>query len=49
MPLAEKVRHTHARHALGRGTELTAVRDNLRHSDEAKRVRQIGDAFLTGK
>lgn len=63
-PLAEKLRrasphwmrHTHATHALGRGAELTTVRDNLRHasvsttsiylhSDEVKRARQIGDAF----
>ncbi|WP_421042983.1 phage integrase family protein [Paraburkholderia sp. A2RI-6] len=66
-PLAEKLRrasphwmrHTHATHALGRGAELTTVRDNLRHasvsttsiylhSDEVKRARQIGDAF-TGR
>ncbi|WP_246024949.1 site-specific integrase [Paraburkholderia dinghuensis] len=63
-PLAEKLRrasphwmrHTHATHALGRGAELTTVRDNLRHasvsttslylhSDEVERARQIGDAF----
>ncbi|MBB3005346.1 site-specific recombinase XerD [Paraburkholderia tropica] len=63
-PLAEKLRrasphwmrHTHATHALGRGAELTTVRDNLRHasvsttsiylhSDEVKRAQQIGDAF----
>jgi site-specific recombinase XerD len=63
-PLADKLRrasphwmrHTHATHALGRGAELTTVRDNLRHasvsttsiylhSDEVKRARQIGDAF----
>ncbi|MBN3855050.1 tyrosine-type recombinase/integrase [Paraburkholderia sp. Ac-20340] len=63
-PLAEKLRrasphwmrHTHATHALGRGAELTTVRDNLRHasvsttsiylhSDEVKRARQIADAF----
>ncbi|WP_042260498.1 site-specific integrase [Paraburkholderia heleia] len=63
-PLAEKLRrasphwmrHTHATHALGRGAELTIVRDNLRHasvsttsiylhSDEVKRARQIADAF----
>ncbi|WP_233860291.1 site-specific integrase [Paraburkholderia sp. HD33-4] len=63
-PLAEKLRrasphwmrHTHATHALGRGAELTTVRDNLRHasvsttsiylhSDEVKRARQIGEAF----
>ncbi len=67
-PLAEKLRcasphwmrHTHATHALGRGAELTTVRDNLRHasvsttsiylhSDEVKRARQIGDAFATQK
>ena len=50
------MRHTHATHALEHGTDLTAVRDNLRHasitttsiylhSDEAKRARQIGQAF----
>ncbi|WP_345817729.1 phage integrase family protein (plasmid) [Paraburkholderia sp. PREW-6R] len=63
-PLAAKLRrasphwmrHTHATHALGRGAELTTVRDNLRHasvsttsiylhSDEAKRARQIAEAF----
>jgi site-specific recombinase XerD len=63
-PLAAKLRcasphwmrHTHATHALGRGAELTTVRDNLRHasvsttsiylhSDEVKRARQIGEAF----
>ncbi len=67
-PLAEKLRrasphwmrHTHATHALGRGAELTTVRDNLRHasvsttsiylhSDEVKRARQIGDAFAGRK
>ncbi len=67
-PLAQKLRrasphwmrHTHATHALGRGAELTTVRDNLRHasvsttsrylhSDEATRARQIGEAFATPK
>ncbi|MBB5421736.1 tyrosine-type recombinase/integrase, partial [Paraburkholderia atlantica] len=67
-PLAEKLRrpsphwmrHTHATHALGRGAELTTVRDNLRHasvsttsiylhSDDVKRARQIGDAFTTDR
>jgi site-specific recombinase XerD len=67
-PLAEKLRrasphwmrHTHATHALGRGAELTTVRDNLRHasvsttsiylhSDEARRARQITDAFTSTK
>ncbi|MCP1121297.1 site-specific integrase [Robbsia andropogonis] len=62
--LAEKLRrasphwtrHTHATHALARGAELTAVRDNLRHasiattsiylqSDEVKRYRQMDEAF----
>ncbi|WP_027821034.1 site-specific integrase [Paraburkholderia bannensis] len=54
------MRHTHATHALGRGAELTTVRDNLRHasvsttsiylhSDEVKRARQIGDAFASRK
>lgn len=67
-PLAEKLRrasphwmrHTHATHALGRGAELTTVRDNLRHasvsttsiylhSDEVKRARQLGEAFGRAK
>ncbi|MGF6962524.1 site-specific recombinase XerD [Paraburkholderia youngii] len=67
-PLAEKLRrasphwmrHTHATHALGRGAELTTVRDNLRHasvsttsiylhSDEVKRARQIGEAFASDR
>jgi site-specific recombinase XerD len=67
-PLADKLRrasphwmrHTHATHALGRGAELTTVRDNLRHasvsttsiylhSDELKRARQIGEAFGAAK
>ncbi|CAB3807636.1 Tyrosine recombinase XerC [Paraburkholderia caffeinitolerans] len=67
-PLAEKLRrasphwmrHTHATHALGRGAELTTVRDNLRHasvsttsiylhSDEIKRARQIAEAFTKAK
>ncbi|MGF6543680.1 site-specific recombinase XerD [Paraburkholderia youngii] len=67
-PLAEKLRrasphwmrHTHATHALGRGAELTTVRDNLRHasvsttsiylhSDEVKRARQIGEAFSSDR
>ncbi|QBR03927.1 site-specific integrase [Paraburkholderia pallida] len=67
-PLAEKLRrasphwmrHTHATHALGRGAELTTVRDNLRHasvsttsiylhSDEVKRARQIAEAFSKAK
>jgi len=50
------MRHTHATHALQRGAELTAVRDNLRHaslsttsmylhSDDIRRARQIGGAF----
>ena len=50
------MRHTHATHALARGVELTTVRDNLRHAsvattsvylhtDEAKRARQMGEAF----
>lgn len=54
------MRHTHATHALGRGAELTTVRDNLRHasvsttsiylhSDEVKRARQIGEAFSVHK
>jgi site-specific recombinase XerD len=50
------LRHTHATHALARGAELTTVRDNLRHAsvsttsvylhtDQAKRARQMRDAF----
>ncbi len=50
------MRHTHASHALARGTQLTTVRDNLRHasisttsiylhSDEAARAKQLGAAF----
>jgi site-specific recombinase XerC len=67
-PLADKLRcasphwmrHTHATHALGRGAELTTVRDNLRHasvsttsiylhSDEVKRARQMSEAFVARK
>ena len=51
-------RHTHATHALAKGAELTTVRDNLRHAsvsttsvylhtDQAKRARQMRDAFGT--
>jgi len=54
------MRHTHATHALGRGAELTVVRDNLRHAsisttsiylhaDEAKRARQLTGAFSDKK
>ena len=50
------MRHTHATHALAMGAELVTVRDNLRHSsisttstylhgDDAKRSKQLGDAF----
>ncbi len=50
------MRHTHATHALARCAELTTVRDNLRHAsvsttsvylhtDQAKRARQMRDAF----
>ena len=50
------MRHTHATHALAMGAELITVRDNLRHSsisttsiylhgDDAKRSKQIADAF----
>jgi len=50
------MRHTHATHALGRGAELTTVRDNLRHaslsttstylhSEDVKRARQLDAAF----
>ena len=53
------MRHTHASHALARGTELIMVRDNLRHasisttstylhSDEVQRARQFDQAFGTG-
>jgi site-specific recombinase XerD len=52
------MRHTHATHALERGVELTAVRDNLRHAsvtttslylhnDEVKRKRQFDVAFAS--
>ncbi len=54
------LRHTHATFALAHGAELTTVRDNLRHasvsttsiylhSDEVKRARQIGEAFVASK
>ncbi|OXJ06538.1 hypothetical protein CFB39_39060 [Burkholderia sp. AU6039] len=50
------MRHSHASHALARGAELTAVRDNLRHasiattsmylrSDDLKRSHQFAEAF----
>jgi site-specific recombinase XerD len=50
------MRHSHASHALANGAELTSVRDNLRHasiattstylhSNDARRARQITDAF----
>lgn len=50
------MRHTHASHALQRGVELTAVRDNLRHSSiattsvylhagDARRASQMAEAF----
>lgn len=50
------MRHTHASHALARGTELIMVRDNLRHSsisttstylhsDEVQRARQFDQAL----
>ncbi len=50
------LRHSHASHALARGAELTAVRDNLRHAsisttsmylhgDEIQRARQMRQAF----
>jgi len=50
------MRHTHATHALAKGSELTTVRDNLRHAslqttsiylhtDEEKRARQMDAAF----
>jgi site-specific recombinase XerD len=50
------MRHTHATHAIERGVELTTVRDNLRHasiattstylhSDDARRARQVAQAF----
>lgn len=50
------MRHTHASHALAKGAELVAVRDNLRHasiattslylhSEDAKRAHQMGEAF----
>lgn len=50
------MRHTHATHALAKGADLLAVRDNLRHasiattsiylrSEERKRAQQLGQAF----
>lgn len=50
------MRHTHATHAIARGVELSAVRDNLRHAsisttsiylhaDDVKRARQFAQAF----
>ncbi|CAM2157951.1 hypothetical protein PT2222_480009 [Paraburkholderia tropica] len=50
------MRHTHATHALAKGVELSAVRDNLRHAsisttsinlhaDDVKRAWQFGQAF----
>mgnify|MGYP001265016168 CR=1 FL=1 len=50
------MRHTHATHAIAKGVELSAVRDNLRHSsisttsiylhtDDVKCARQFGEAF----
>lgn len=53
------MRHTHATHALAKGVELSAVRDNLRHAsisttsiylhaDDVKRARKFGQAF-TGR
>lgn len=64
-PLAAKLRcatphwmrHTHATHALTRGVELSAVRDNLRHAsisttsiylhtDDARRAEQFRNAFV---
>jgi site-specific recombinase XerD len=54
------MRHTHATHALAMGAELITVRDNLRHSsisttsaylhgDDAKRSKQMGEAFAVNK
>lgn len=50
------MRHSHASHALARGAELIAVRDNLRHAsiattsmylhgDDIERARQMNNAF----
>jgi site-specific recombinase XerD len=50
------MRHTHATHAIAKGVELSAVRDNLRHAsisttsiylhtDDVKRARQFRQAF----
>lgn len=50
------MRHTHATHTLARGADLTALRDNLRHTsvsttsiylhtDQVKRAWQMRDAF----
>jgi len=38
-------RHTHATHALARGAELTAVRDNLRHASIAMTSVYLDDQF----
>ena len=54
------MRHTHATHGLERGTELTTVRDNLRHAsisttstylhgDDTKRARESAAAFSTAQ
>jgi len=54
------MRHTHATHLLEGGAELTAVRDNLRHSslattsmylhaDDARRAKQVADRFAAPK
>ena len=54
------MRHSHASHALARGAELTAVRDNLRHAsiattsmylhgDDVQRARQLNQAFAVRK
>lgn len=54
------MRHTHATHALARGSELIMVRDNLRHAsisttstylhgDEIRRARQFDQAFEARK
>jgi site-specific recombinase XerD len=54
------MRHSHASHALARGAELTAVRDNLRHAsiattsmylhgDEIQRAKQMNQAFAARK
>ncbi len=54
------MRHTHASHALRHGADLKTVQDNLRHAsiatttiylhgDQARRARQMREAFAPGR